>query len=51
MPSGAAADTLIAPFNDLDTVEALFAANAGQIAGVIVEPVAGNFGFVGPQAG
>ena len=51
VPSGAAADTLIAPFNDLDTVEALFAANAGQIAGVIVEPVAGNFGFVGPQAG
>jgi len=51
VPSGAAADTLIAPFNDLDAVEALFAANAGQIAGVIVEPVAGNFGFVGPQAG
>jgi glutamate-1-semialdehyde 2,1-aminomutase len=47
--SGAAADTLTAPFNDLAAVEALFAANAGQIAAIIVEPVAGNMGLVPPQ--
>jgi len=49
--SGAAADTLTAPFNDLAAVEALFAANEGQIAAIIVEPVAGNMGLVPPQPG
>ena len=51
VPSATAADTLIAPYNDLAAVEALFAANPGQIAGVIVEPIAANIGFVLPQAG
>jgi len=49
--SDAAADTLTAPFNDLAAVEALFAANEGQIAAIIVEPVAGNMGLVPPQPG
>jgi glutamate-1-semialdehyde 2,1-aminomutase len=49
--SGAAADTLTAPYNDLAAVEALFAANEGQIAAIIVEPVAGNMGLVPPQPG
>ena len=49
--SGAAADTLTAPFNDLAAVAALFTANEGQIAAIIVEPVAGNMGLVPPQPG
>jgi len=45
------ADTLIAPFNDLAAVEALFAARPGEIAAVLVEPVAGNMGLVPPAPG
>jgi len=51
VPAAAAADTLIAPFNDLAAVERLFEAYPGQIAGVIVEPIAANIGFVLPQEG
>ncbi|KXK53929.1 MAG: glutamate-1-semialdehyde 2,1-aminomutase [Chlorobi bacterium OLB7] len=43
---GAAADTLVATFNDLDSVQALFNSNPGEIAAVIIEPVAGNMGVV-----
>jgi glutamate-1-semialdehyde 2,1-aminomutase len=46
-----AADTLVAPYNDLPAVEALFQANPGEIAAVIVEPVAGNMGVVLPAVG
>ena len=45
------ADTLIAPFNDLEAVEAVFAARGTDIAAVLVEPVAGNMGVVPPVAG
>jgi glutamate-1-semialdehyde 2,1-aminomutase len=45
------ADTLIAPFNDLAAVEALFAAREGDVAAVLVEPVAGNMGVVPPIPG
>jgi glutamate-1-semialdehyde 2,1-aminomutase len=45
------ADTLIAPFNDLAAVEALFAARGSDIAAVLVEPVAGNMGVVPPATG
>ena len=48
---GAAADTLLASYNDLGSVEALFAENPGEIACVIVEPVAANMGVVIPQDG
>jgi len=48
---GATADTLSAPYNDLDTVATLFESNLEQIAAVIVEPVAGNMGLVPPQPG
>jgi glutamate-1-semialdehyde 2,1-aminomutase len=51
VPAATAADTLIAPYNDLAAVEALFAAHPEQIAGVIVEPIAANIGFVLPQPG
>jgi glutamate-1-semialdehyde 2,1-aminomutase len=51
VPEGAAQDTLVAPYNDLAAVKALFEANPDQIAGIIVEPVAGNMGVVPPVAG
>jgi glutamate-1-semialdehyde 2,1-aminomutase len=47
---GAVADTLTAPFNDLEAVEALFAAHH-DIAAVILEPVVGNMGLVLPEPG
>jgi glutamate-1-semialdehyde 2,1-aminomutase len=45
------ADTLVAPFNDLERVEALFAARPDGIAAVLVEPVVGNMGVVPPAPG
>jgi glutamate-1-semialdehyde 2,1-aminomutase len=51
VPAATAADTLTARFNDLASVEELFEANPGQIAAVIVEPVAGNMGLVPPLPG
>ncbi|HLH74908.1 MAG TPA: glutamate-1-semialdehyde 2,1-aminomutase [Chloroflexota bacterium] len=49
--TGAAADTLSAPYNDLDAVKQIFAAHRGEIAAVIVEPIAGNMGVVPPRTG
>lgn len=49
--SATAADTLVAPFNDLSAVERLFETHSGSIAAVIVEPVAGNMGVVPPLPG
>ncbi len=51
VPAGAAADTLVAGYNDLESVERLFNANKDQVAAVIVEPVAGNMGVVPPAEG
>ena len=51
VPRGAAHDTLVAPFNDLDAVEAYSIGIRTTIAAVIVEPVAGNMGLVLPRAG
>jgi glutamate-1-semialdehyde 2,1-aminomutase len=51
VPKGATAETLSAPFNDLDSVKNIFDDFAGQIAAVIVEPVAGNMGVVPPTPG
>src|SRR5436305_6517775 len=48
---GAVVDTLVAPYNDLAAVARLFAEHSGQIAAVIVEPVAGNMGLVLPVEG
>lgn len=51
VPAGATRDTLTAPFNDLAAVEALFNQYGGDIAGIILEPVAGNIGCVPPVEG
>ena len=51
VPKSTTAATLTAPFNDLEAVKALFAENPGEIAGVILEPVVGNAGFIPPDAG
>ncbi|OGO65990.1 MAG: glutamate-1-semialdehyde-2,1-aminomutase [Chloroflexi bacterium RBG_19FT_COMBO_50_10] len=51
VPAATAADTLVASYNDCDSVEALFRKYPGQIAAVIVEPVAGNMGVVPPRPG
>lgn len=51
VPKGAAKDTLVAGYNNLASVESLFEANQGEIAAVIIEPVAGNMGVVPPQDG
>ena len=46
---GTAKDTLLADYNDLESVKALVEANKGQIAGIILEPVAGNMGCIMPS--
>ena len=51
VPESIAANTLNAPFNDVDAVAAIFAEFPQQIACVIVEPVAGNMGCVPPISG
>ncbi len=51
VPAGTAADTLTAQYNDPDSVEALLRQYPGEVAAVIVEPVAANMGVVGPAPG
>lgn len=51
VPAATVADTLLAPYNDLDAVKALFEAWPDQIAALFVEPVAGNMGLMLPQPG
>ena len=51
VPAALAAATITSPYNDLDAVRARFEANAGKIAAVFVEPVAGNMGFIPPKPG
>jgi glutamate-1-semialdehyde 2,1-aminomutase len=46
-----AADTLTAPFNDLETLKAILERHSGEVAAIIVEPVAGNMGVVPPKPG
>lgn len=48
---GTAKDTLLATYNDIDSVKVLFAAHPKQIAAIIVEPIAGNMGCVLPEKG
>jgi glutamate-1-semialdehyde 2,1-aminomutase len=48
---GTAKDTLLAPYNDLEAIEQLVAANPGAIAALILEPVPGNMGLCLPKEG
>lgn len=49
--AGVAADTLTAPYNNLEAVKALVSNNKNEIAAIIIEPVAGNMGCILPQEG
>ncbi len=51
VPAAFTQHTIVAPFNDVDAVKAIFAANKNEIAGIIVEPVPGNAGLYLPQPG
>ena len=48
---GTAKDTLLASYNDIENVKALFEANKNEIAAIIIEPVAGNMGCIPPAKG
>lgn len=49
--AGVANDTLVAPYNDLEVVQKLVDDNKGEIAAIIIEPVAGNMGCILPDPG
>ena len=51
VPAGAAADTLVCPFNDVEAVTAAVERHGAELAGIVVEPVAGNMGVVPPATG
>src|SRR5207245_2314087 len=49
--SAAAGDTIIARYNDPESVRAIFAKHAPEIAAILIEPIAGNMGVVPPREG
>jgi glutamate-1-semialdehyde 2,1-aminomutase len=51
VPSGVYSDTLNAPYNNLDAVQQLVNDHRGEIAAIIIEPVAGNMGCIVPRKG
>lgn len=51
IPAAFTSHTIVAPYNDVEAVKAIFAANQNQIAGIIVEPVPGNAGLYLPKPG
>src|SRR6516164_1643214 len=51
VPAALAALTITVPFNDLDAVATVLAARGGEVAAIIVEPVAGNMGVIPPAPG
>jgi glutamate-1-semialdehyde 2,1-aminomutase len=51
VPAAFTQHTIVAPYNDVDAVKAIFAANKNEIAGIIVEPVPGNAGLYLPKPG
>jgi len=51
IPASFAQETIVLPYNDTAAIDAAFAANAGKIAGVIIEPYIGNVGFIKPDPG
>ena len=48
---GAVADTIVVPYNDVDALDAAFAADGAELAAALVEPVAANMGLVPPDPG
>jgi len=51
IPEGVYENTLVAPFNDLEAVEEIVRKNASEIAGMILEPIPMNMGYVLPKPG
>ncbi len=51
IPAAFTSHTIVAPYNDVEAVKTMFAANKNEIAGIIVEPVPGNAGLYLPQPG
>ncbi|HEX7040712.1 MAG TPA: glutamate-1-semialdehyde 2,1-aminomutase [Trueperaceae bacterium] len=51
VPEAVARDTLVAPYNDLPALERLLSSRRGEVAAVVLEPVAGNMGVVPPEPG
>jgi glutamate-1-semialdehyde 2,1-aminomutase len=51
VPTGAAADTIVCPFNDVDRAAAAVERYGEGLAAIVVEPVAGNMGVVPPEPG
>jgi len=51
VPESYAAETLLAPYNDLSAVEGILGAHGREIAAILVEPLAGNMGYVEPVDG
>jgi glutamate-1-semialdehyde 2,1-aminomutase len=51
VPAAFTQHTIVLPYNDFEAVTACFAANKGQIAGIIIEPVPGNAGLYLPKPG
>jgi glutamate-1-semialdehyde 2,1-aminomutase len=51
VPADFARHTLIAEFNDLESVQSLVEMNRGEISCIIIEPIAGNMGTVAPEPG
>ena len=51
VPEAFAQETLIAKYNDLENVKSLIDSYSGEIAAIIIEPVAGNMGVITPEAG
>lgn len=51
IPAAFTQHTIVAPYNDIEAVKAVFAANRHQVAGIIIEPVPGNAGLYLPRPG
>ena len=51
VPSSVTNDTLVSPYNDLDSLDKLLSENKGEVAAIIVEPVAANMGCIAPKEG
>jgi len=51
VPAGTTADTLLVPYNDAEALGTIFETQGGEIAAVLIEPIAGNMGLVPPKEG